>query len=274
MLKEYIEELVKESLRGFSISKFKAISDNAERKPEDPGYGEDDIPGYDNVLMAPEIDYAERYLPMLGEGSSRIVFALSSGKVLKIALNKAGEGQNGEEAEVWFKSRSPYITQVYDFSKNNKWIISEIVKPITEEDVERILEIDKFVFLMFLAQQPAKLEDIHYVFQTKINYSEDVIETKKAELEWSDSADENTKAKLQSDIEFEEEQANIYRNAISNKVFTEFMSGIINLVNTYSLQWNDINKNHFGRNVQGQIKLLDFGYSTNVANDHYSYELS
>ena len=274
LLKEMVRELVKEALGGFSISKFKAISANAERNAGDPGYGEDDIPGFDNVLMAPEIDYAEKHLPLLGEGSSRITYALDSAKVLKIALNRAGEAQNETEAEIWFKTRSPYITTVYDFAPNNKWIISEIVKPIEGEDITKILGVDQHLFQTFLNNKPKSLKDILTVFKGKLQYSQDILNNKRTYLERNDMIDSHEKESIEDDIEFEIGESKNLQAAISNKAFLDFMKAIIDLANINKLQWGDIHKDHFGRNAQGQLKLFDFGYSSSVAKSHYGYEIA
>jgi len=74
-------------------------------------------------------------LEEFGMGSSRFVFAMDSGKVLKIARNKKGVEQNKLEA---FAGRDPHVhsmlASVYDSSPENAWLVSEFVEPLDDLD--------------------------------------------------------------------------------------------------------------------------------------------
>ena len=62
LIESLTKEVLQEVLRGFKFNQFKAIDNPTER-----------------------VQYADDNLPILGEGSSRSVYALGSNKVLKIA---------------------------------------------------------------------------------------------------------------------------------------------------------------------------------------------
>lgn len=82
-------------------------------------------------------EYADERLEELGTGSSRKVFLLSSGKVLKIAYGKqnAGKAQNQEEVNVFTNPKSrPVVAKVFDYDPSFRWIISELVKPLGDGD--------------------------------------------------------------------------------------------------------------------------------------------
>lgn len=74
-------------------------------------------------------------LEEFGMGSSRFVFAMDGGKVLKIARNKKGVEQNKLEA---FAGRDPHVhsmlASVYDASPENVWLVSEFVEPLEDGD--------------------------------------------------------------------------------------------------------------------------------------------
>jgi hypothetical protein len=83
-------------------------------------------------------EYAKNFLQVLGEGSSRRAYLLSSKKVLKVAMNEFGLSQNLTEAENAEYTDMPLVPQIFDKSEYNPpgllWIIVELVRPITEAE--------------------------------------------------------------------------------------------------------------------------------------------
>jgi len=80
-----------------------------------------------------QIRYASAFLESLGVGSSRQAFLLSSRYALKIALNKEGLAQNKGEIEVYSNpSAKPLVAKIYDAADNDTWLVSDLVKPITD----------------------------------------------------------------------------------------------------------------------------------------------
>jgi len=88
-----------------------------------------------------KIKYAKDNLELLSnEGTSRIVFLLSSKKVLKLCqlslkdpkVKERGIAQN--KAEVKNSSEiASIVTKVFDYAPDYSWIVSEIARPLTSE---------------------------------------------------------------------------------------------------------------------------------------------
>ena len=123
----------------FSINKFKQI--------EEP-----------NIALV----YANHFLESIGEGSSRKTFLLSSKYALKIALNKAGVGQNEAEIDVFTNPKTkPIVSKIYSSGPNNSWLISDLVKPLTsEKEFESLTKISwrQFQELMRKAYDEQKID--------------------------------------------------------------------------------------------------------------------
>lgn len=81
------------------------------------------------------LNYAERYLKEMGRGSSRAAFVLTNRYVLKVALNAKGVAQNQTEVDVFTNPRTkPIIARIVDADNKNRWLISELVRPLKNED--------------------------------------------------------------------------------------------------------------------------------------------
>lgn len=79
--------------------------------------------------------YASKFLDKLGQGSSRAAFLLSGKYALKIALNDKGLAQNDAELEVFTNPKSkPIVAKVYGADENNRWLISDLVRPLKTPD--------------------------------------------------------------------------------------------------------------------------------------------
>ena len=88
--------------------------------------------------------YASDYLEILGEGSSRSVYALTSKKVLKIAKNVKGIAQNNAELQVYTDPATEDVSaKIYDSHDRGRWLVSELVRPIHDErEFERLTGVD------------------------------------------------------------------------------------------------------------------------------------
>lgn len=76
-------------------------------------------------------------LKTLGEGSTRMVFALDAHRVLKVALNEKGLDQNEAESDL---SQAPVTTKVLDMHEEAYWIIAERATPL-ESNAEMFLKL-------------------------------------------------------------------------------------------------------------------------------------
>jgi len=269
MLKEYIEELVNEVLRGFNFNKFRAISGTNHR--EDDYHVKKELERPEKFLSkSKEQEYAEQFLPFLGKGSSRVTFAFSGGKVLKIATNQAGYGQNKAEVQVWTFTQSSIVTEVYDHSPDYKWIISEIVKPFPIFDFFNSLGINyhQWQFMAGLYKLRS-FEDFKTQINEKILYYNESIVYLNKQLEDPRKLFPYEIARNKETIEEHQVEIEDLQNIFSNEKFLSFMENLINLVNGQKLEWGDIVPKHFGRTVKGEIKLLDYGYNDEVSDKFY-----
>lgn len=79
-------------------------------------------------------DYAGKYLDKLGTGSSRAAYLMSGRYALKIALNNKGIGQNEAELDVYTNPATKrIIAKVYAADERDKWLVADLVKPVTSE---------------------------------------------------------------------------------------------------------------------------------------------
>lgn len=70
--------------------------------------------------------------PTIGKGTSRAVFQIDDEKVLKLAMNNKGIGQNDAEID----SCNVLSPEYYKWDENMKWIVTEYVLPAKKEDFD------------------------------------------------------------------------------------------------------------------------------------------
>ena len=125
LLREFVRQIISEKIRskkpGFKWKASPSQKFNLEYFKSLPN---------ESIMLA----YAMNYLERLGEGSSRIAFALTSRKVLKLAMNPKGIGQNDAEVEVYTDPTSTgTVAKIHDADSSNRWIISDMVRPLSSE---------------------------------------------------------------------------------------------------------------------------------------------
>lgn len=84
----------------------------------------------------------------IGKGSSRATFQIDDEKVLKLAWNNKGMGQNITEMQTYTASIFP---NVYDYDENGKWIISEFVLPAKSQDFKHCFGMTFQQFASFIS---------------------------------------------------------------------------------------------------------------------------
>ena len=86
--------------------------------------------------------YADRFLDLAGEGSSRLVYIYDSKKVIKVAKNAKGIEQNIEEDKISKDSQAKaVVANVFRVDPRHRFIVSELVKPIiTNDDLKNYFE--------------------------------------------------------------------------------------------------------------------------------------
>ena len=261
-LREAIETLVFEVLGKFNLSYFKRLSGEHKRHPDERNeYGRTLRPweqaSYNNPEgYFPEVAYAKQTLPLLGKGSSRITFALSGGKALKIAINEAGQAQNKEEVAVFEKTKgNDLFTKVFDKDEDGKWIIAELVKPLDTKNTGQTL-----VDLVGLSLNTI-MDLTSYLGRFDIQTSlARIIDSRYAELNsfyQGDPAAHEYKKEIKT---LEDMLKNPEKQKLLNDIKHAIQLGI-NMV--------DVRDENLGRTVDGQIKILDYGYSNKVMRDFY-----
>jgi hypothetical protein len=142
------------------------------------------------VGITQRLEYLQKTLPILGEGSSRIVFDLGD-NVLKVALSELGETQNRTEYNI-FKSASPEVKEVLaaiqdEHDENFDWIIMEKVQPLnSEEAFEKKLglspELAEKLFGSFCFQSRS-VEELREKIQIEIDYFIELDDRKRKQAE-------------------------------------------------------------------------------------------
>jgi hypothetical protein len=236
LIENLVEASLEEVLRGFNLQKFKSISAGSAR-PETKEEEEDFAWAHKSH---PEVAYARKYLPELGEGSSRIVFALSGDKVLKISKNKAGIAQNEAEVSIFTHSKNnKLVTRIFDFSPDFKWIISELVKPLGRGEFRAITGIDEDWFTYGILDQ----ESVDHGLESKLK-------------------------RLKSDVPRSPKIPAI-QDVLMSPEKLKFVEDIIEMIKTHNLVYPDVNPSHFGKTINGKLRFFDYGYTEDVYSKYY-----
>ena len=83
------------------------------------------------------IAYCDKYLRLIGEGSSRKVYLLDEITVLKLAKNRKGIAQNQVEIDLFEMSGlNDLLAEVHAYSDDNTWVVMELAIPLKEEEFE------------------------------------------------------------------------------------------------------------------------------------------
>jgi tRNA nucleotidyltransferase/poly(A) polymerase/predicted GNAT family acetyltransferase len=86
-----------------------------------------------------KIKYANQYLPRIGSGSGRIVYDIDGEKVLKLAKNPKGVGQNEAETGAgYFESNHHILAKVIDSMDDDTWLIAEKAKKVNEARIKQV----------------------------------------------------------------------------------------------------------------------------------------
>lgn len=246
-LQDLVETLVLEVLGKFNLSFFKQLA-AGDVRPAEPQYAHAHLDTGVPRREHPEIGYAKKMLPFLGEGSSRIVFAYSGGKALKIAISQAGISQNLEELNAYTRQKSDIIPAIFDYSPDGKWIIAEIVKPFSSSaEFIQAVGYDLYQLFKVVGKNPGKkLQDLVQDLKDDIRFARDEYSKDEAVAKMED-----LKAML--------------KNPKVKKVIDDLNKLIATGTST-----GDMHTEHFGVNVQGDLKFYDYGLTEEIYDTHYT----
>ena len=248
LLNYLLENMDEAALRGFSLDILKKKMPEYKKSAYPEAIGR-------RIVNMVRYDYG---LPYMGSGSSRTVFALSTGKVLKIAINDKGIAQNEAEYEVSRHPSLKYIgARVYDTDPDFHWSVMEVAK-IYENDTELNLDLG---IPSDLAERPGSLHSAIYDLRSVYDLDYDIEEV----IEKRYPSDERD-----NDLDTEE-YVEKYREFLEDPP-----KGLLALVDLTSgeledkkLEMGDIVTDHFGKTASGRPVLIDYGFTTGVMEDHY-----
>jgi len=100
---------------------------------------------------AGRVNYCKTHLQRIAEGSSRMVFKIDEQKVLKLAKNRKGLGQNEAEANMGYnESYFDCIAEVFDYDEDYLFVEMELAKKCSPKDFKRITGYDFNTFTKFI----------------------------------------------------------------------------------------------------------------------------
>ena len=216
ILREYIQLALNERIRSqgkFNLNQFKEL--------EEP-------------FM--QVAFVDGVLEELGRGTSRWTYLLTSGKVLKIASpHNEDKGRAQNEAEVQISSNprlKQLVARVFDYHPNYDWLISELVRPLTSNEMRRILG---------------------YSIDNLFNFALDAFDKNMTIDEFLASKPKIAKLVPPKARQF-------VTNCIELIDSTELAGGDISRAE------------HWGKTPDGRIVLLDYGLTHQIYDTHYKHE--
>ena len=93
------------------------------------------------------LDYCAGHLQRLGSGSSRIVFKIDDGTVLKLAKNRKGVSQNNTESDYTIQSHyGGVIAKIKNYCDDDLWIVCELARKVKKEDFKNLAGVSYEIF--------------------------------------------------------------------------------------------------------------------------------
>lgn len=105
--------------------------------------------------FAKRVEYCNKRLKFLGQGSSRRVYMIDNEKCLKLARNKKGIGQNEAENDGYLQQLN-LCPKIYKSDREGLWIEAQLAKKAKESDFKRLLGYDWNIFCSWI-EYTAKL---------------------------------------------------------------------------------------------------------------------
>jgi hypothetical protein len=132
-----------------------------------------------------KLKYANERLQKISSGSARVVYKVDEEKVLKIAKNKKGIGQNSIESDWGLQRMSDIVAKIFNTNDDHFWVEMELAKKLTPnrfkqltgmslnevQDMLRVMEtLNNSSRRKYLKQE--QLTELHDEFSQKVNDNE------------------------------------------------------------------------------------------------------
>lgn len=178
------------------------------------------------------IEYCEEHLSRISSGSSRIVYKIDETKVLKLAKNKKGLGQNEVEIQ-W--GRDDYfgsiLARTHHYDNDDLWVEMELAKKVRKAD--------------FIRHAGCDIDDMFKYMDNFINRNN------RKQVNYG----------LRKSMEDEMDNNEFVASILDFAMNTKAMHGDLCKLNSYGLVQRD------GEEI---MVLIDFGFSTDVYETYYS----
>lgn len=196
------------------------------------------LPEFLNInSYAGRMRYADERLQRIGSGSGRRVYDIDGKKVLKLAMNAKGVAQNSVEAGTgYYRDTQHIVTEVFDSSDDDTWLISEKAKKVTKKRIEELEGIPSFERMAeFLVNFERGNNRSRYPYYRETKFTK-------------------------------EENDFFWKN--------EFSSALLNFIGSYGQAAGDMTRpSSYGevlRDGQPSIVLTDYGMNDDVVDTYYS----
>lgn len=244
-------EAGKVSVRGWNFNYFKSKMKSADPEKRKQG-----------------VRHAEKYLELIGEGSSRKAFKFPGREVLKVAYSMNPTKWNDEigiaqnEAEINFLKSGALpegtVTKIWESSPNNSWLVVEKVEPIKDtEEFKEATGISYKIFKKYLNYYESYEPQLNAIYEPQLNAIEEIskkiLKKENLELEEISSSD----LEEISSIDKDEKKKG-------------FLLRMFSLVER-GADSGDLTYNHFGKSADGTVKLYDYGLTKDIWKKFYRY---
>lgn len=182
------------------------------------------------------IKYCQEHLIRISSGSARIVYKIDNQKVLKLAKNNKGIGQN--ETEIDLSSAGSYskvVARIFDHHPSYLWVEMELARPVKLADFKSEFGYGLDVILDYLT----------YIYYSEISPSK-------------------------GDASFYELPPDVLARLENH----EFINKVTQMMNDYEINPSDYGKkSSYGlvqRDGKNKIILIDYGLTDNVYDSYYA----
>lgn len=198
-----------------------------------------------NILSSDEKrSDVKKNMPQIGCGSSRSVYQLEGGLVVKYAFehNKVGIAQNKEEYNIYRKAKNKLniLCPIIDVSKKRDVLVMQQAIPFNSQDV------------------PLKLQNKFFNFRKKINFLKALWSIKEQSIM---NSKRDIKRYIRRRYTLTKEEGTIMNS--------NFFSQVCELILTYGLLIGDLIRYDSWGYINNRFVLIDYGCTVKVYNKYY-----